>query len=263
MELSTYFALLDEASPLALTPYTTGRKFRGSRILGLADCGLDGLLRFDAAARITQDIAAEDLTDSGLDHEGVWVVRKTHIRFIGAPRYQDRLAISTFCAGVGRAWAQRRTTLSSQNGRVEVSSLWVQTDPQSRSPKSLSDNFYRIFGASAAGRTVGQRLEIPEGLDFENLDWPARITDIDILEHVNNAAYFEAVEQIANRNRCPRPDVATLFVIAEYREGVGWGEKIDLHVSQQSSKGFQLDFLTQGKNQCSIVFGILDSSDIP
>ena len=255
MDPTLYFKSIEETSPLALIEYSTGRIFRTTRTLGLGDCASDGILRFDAAARITQDIASQDLADSGVADEGVWVVRRTHIRFKGAPRYQDRIAVSTFCAGVGRAWAQRRTTLESPNGRVEVSSLWVQTDPMSRSPKSLSSNFHQIFGPSARGRSTGARLEIAEGQEYETFAWPLRVTDIDVLGHLNNAAYFEALEQIAHRNDCVRADVAVVFALAEYREGVNSGEEVELRISHQSPHGFQLDFISLGKNQCSIVWG--------
>lgn len=255
MDAPLYFKTIEETSPLALIEYSTGRIFRTTRTLGLGDCASDGILRFDAAARIAQDIASEDLADSGVADEGVWVVRRTHIRFKGAPKYQDRISVSTFCAGVGRAWAQRRTRLESPNGAVEVSSLWVQTDPISRSPKSLSSHFHQIFGPSARGRSTGARLEITEGQEYETFAWPPRVTDIDVLGHLNNAAYFEALEQIAYRNHCVRADSAIVFAVAEYREGVNSGEDIELRISNQSSDGFQLDFFSSGKNQCSIIWG--------
>ncbi|MDA8263424.1 MAG: thioesterase [Actinomycetota bacterium] len=255
--MAVHPALIDiaEDSPIALTPYAEGRLFHLERTLGLADCGSDGVLRFDAAARIAQDIAAADLADSGLEDEGVWVVRRTHIRFFGAPRYRETLSVSTFCAGTGRSWAQRRTSLVSEGCRVEISSLWVQTDPSSRSPKSLSSRFFDIFGASAQGRRVGTRLELTEDPDFVIVPWQPRVTDIDILGHTNNAAYFEAVEEVARRSAMPSAASAEVFALAEYRDGVEDGEAAELRLAAIGPDGFRLDFHAQEKRQCSLAFG--------
>ncbi|MDA8117763.1 MAG: thioesterase [Actinomycetota bacterium] len=250
-------ALLEIAddSPLALVPFTGGRIYRHQRTLGLADCGSDGILRFDAAARIAQDIAAADLADSGLEDEGVWVVRRTHIRFFGAPRYRETLAVSTFCAGTGRSWAQRRTTLLGEVGRVEISSLWVQTDPSSRAPKSLTSRFHEVFGPSAQNRRVGTRLELSEEKDFVVLPWQPRVTDIDILGHTNNAAYFEAIEEVARRSDMPSAASTEVFAIAEYRDGVEDGEIAEVRLAYASPDGFRLDFHAREKRQCSLAFG--------
>ncbi len=244
-----------EDSPISLTPYVEGRLFRNHRTLGLADCGSDGRLRFDAAARIAQDIAASDLGDSGLEDEGVWVVRRTHIRFFGAPRYRETLLVSTFCAGTGRSWAQRRTSLVGEGSRVEISSLWVQTDPSSRSPRSLSPRFFDVFGPSAQGRRVGTRLELDQQPEYAVVPWQPRVTDIDILGHTNNAAYFEAVEEVSRRSGLPSAASTEIFALAEYRDGVEDGEEAELRLSNADTDGFQLDFYARGKRQCSLAFG--------
>lgn len=242
-------------SPISLVPFAGGRVFRQERTLGLADCGSDGILRFDAAARIAQDIAAADLADSGLEDEGVWVVRRTHIRFFGAPRYRETLAVATFCAGTGRSWAQRRTTLLGEKARVEVSSLWVQTDPSSRVPKSLTQHFYDVFGPSAQGRRVGTRLELSEEPDYAVVPWQPRVTDIDILGHTNNAAYFEALEEVSKRSDMPSAATTEVFALAEYRDGVEDGEIAELRLASAGPDGFRLDFHARDKRQCSLAFG--------
>ena len=248
---------LDEPfSPLALVEYRKGRNFSTSATLGLSDCSFDGNLRLDAAARIAQNIASADLADSGLEAEGIWVVRRTHLRFFGALRYQDTVGVSTFCAGYGRAWAQRRTTLLGSNqARVEVSSLWVLTDANTRSPKTLSENFHFVYGPSACERRVASQLQIKQCHTGEELPWKTRATDVDLLGHINNAAYFEAVEEACYVRNFDRAAMANAFVIAEYRDGVNLGDDLAVHVCDLGIGDFQVDFVVGNRSQCSLVFG--------
>ena len=262
MAASKRFSHIEDSSALALVAFEQGRIFRQSRTLGLADCGSDGHLRFDAAARIAQDIAGADLQDSGLEGEGVWVVRRTHIRFFGAPRYQDVLDVSTFCAGTGRSWAQRRTSLVGPAAKVEVSSLWVQTDPATRAPSSLSERFFEVFGPSARARRVTSRLALAplDGATSKTLAWPGRVTDIDILGHMNNAAYFEAIEEVATNYDNLSKRRAHAFAVAEYRDGVEAQTPFELRLGDLDEDGFRLDFLNAQRLACALAFSFAQGS---
>ena len=189
-------------APASGRVFTTGRRVR------LGDASPAGRLRLDALARYAQDVAHDDSADSGLPHADAWVVRRTALEVHRFPVYDEPLVVRTWCSGVGPRWADRRTQLTgASGGHVEMVSLWVAVDATTGRPRSLGADFAELYGASAAGRTVSPRLThaaVPAGRTGE--PWPWRFTDFDVLGHVNNAAYWEPVEELlAERRRLRAP----------------------------------------------------------
>jgi acyl-ACP thioesterase len=180
-------------------PPDRGRVFTESLRPGLADCSPTGRIRLDALARWAQDIAYADSVDAGMEGRAVWVVRRTRIRVTEFPRIGKEFALATFCSGLGRMWAERRTTITPAGdgaGAVEVVSVWVHLDPLSGRPTRLSQEEIAMWGESTAGRTVTARLRhpAPDGAD-DGFPWWFRSTELDLAGHVNNAAYLTPVEE--------------------------------------------------------------------
>jgi acyl-ACP thioesterase len=164
---------------------------------GLADCTPTGRVRLDALARFVQDIAYADADDVGMSRTAAWVVRRTRMRVERFPRFGERLELSTFCSGLGRMWAERRTTVSGDvAGEVEVVSLWVHLDPRSGQPTPLTDEEIAVWGESTGGRKVRARLHHPnpEGTG-DSVPWRFRATECDLADHINNAAYLQPLEE--------------------------------------------------------------------
>jgi acyl-ACP thioesterase len=164
---------------------------------GLADCAPAGRVRLDALARFVQDIAYADAEDAGLSRAAAWVVRRTRMRVRRFPRFGERLELATFCSGMGRMWAERRTTVAgSTGGEAQVASLWVHLDPLSGRPTPLTEEEIAMWGESTAGRKVTARLHhpSPEGGE-ESVPWRFRATECDLAAHVNNAAYLQPLEE--------------------------------------------------------------------
>lgn len=161
---------------------------------GLADCAPTGRVRLDALARFVQDIAYADAEDARLSRRAAWVVRRTRMRVERFPRFGERLTLATFCSGLGRMWAERRTTIS--GGEVDVVSLWVHLDPLSGRPTPITEEEIAMWGESTAGRKVTARLHHPnpEGTE-DSVPWRFRATECDLADHINNAAYLQPLEE--------------------------------------------------------------------
>jgi acyl-ACP thioesterase len=172
-----------------------GRTFVGERTVRLGDVDATGRLRLDAIARYLQDIAADDVAD--VDVPGPWVLRRLALTVERAPRFGDRVALTTWCSGSGSRWAERRTTISTPTGaRIESVALWVFVDRATGRAARLDPRFFEHYGAAAAGRQVRARLEHPNpppGLPARR--FPLRVTDLDVLDHVNNAVFWIPVEE--------------------------------------------------------------------
>ena len=172
-----------------------GRRFTYSTRVGLADAAPDGRARFDAIARWLQDAAHADITDSGLSSTGAWVVRRNVLRVRRFPRFEEPVELTTWASGTGKLWAERTTT---GGDWLESVALWVHVDPDSGRPAPLTADFDRVYGPSTAGRRVKARLSHPDPpADAARREWTFRRADLDVAGHVNNAAYWNVLEEFA------------------------------------------------------------------
>jgi acyl-ACP thioesterase len=194
-----------------------GRVFTESIRPGLADCAPTGRIRLDALARWAQDIAYADAVDAELAGRAAWVVRRTRMRVHRFPRFGERITLSTFCSGLGRMWAERRTSIGvtgDRDGAVEVVSLWVHLDPLSGRPTRLTEDEIAMWGETTGGRTVTARLRHPAPDGASNgLQWWFRSTELDLAGHVNNAAYLQPLEE----ELLQAPEPASIDIEIEYR----------------------------------------------
>jgi acyl-ACP thioesterase len=177
---------------------TTGRVYRHAASVGLADVTPAGRARLDAIARWLQDAAWADLADSGVEDDGVWIVRRLELRVARAPRFGEALELATFCSGVGPLWAERRTAVrGSGGGHVEAVALWVHLDRDGTRPRPLPPGFGPVYGESAGGRRVKARLRHPAEPPgaAATRPWTFRHADLDMAAHVNNAVYWTVLEE--------------------------------------------------------------------
>jgi len=230
-------AALDEMVP----PRPEGRLFDLQMRALLADCAPSGRVRLDAIARWVQDVAYADVEAAGVADHAFWVVRRTRIDVARFPRFGERLKVTTFCSGIGRMWAERRTTITpadSASGQraeggepplVEAVSLWIHLDPERRVPSLLTAGELGIYGPSAGDRHVHYRLRHPrpERAVWAR-DWIFRETDCDMADHVNNAAYWEPLEdELLERERTDG-ELGSASAEIEFRNPAQPGPKVVL-----------------------------------
>jgi acyl-ACP thioesterase len=182
-------------------PPGRGRSYGHRRRVRVSDAGPEGVLRLDALARYLQDVATDDWADAGLSPDDVWVVRRTAVQVAAGGRWPslgEDVGLSTWCGGTGPAWAERRTDLEVDGAlMVQTVALWVPLDPAGR-PLRVSQEFHDVYGEAAAGRRVTGRVPAPPVLTLATAQpWPVRRADLDILGHVNNAAVWAAVTEVA------------------------------------------------------------------
>jgi acyl-ACP thioesterase len=205
-----------------------GRVFEQVYRPGFADCAPSGRIRLDAVARWLQDVAYADVVEAELADRAVWVVRRTRIQVRRFPRVGERVALATFCSGLGRMWAERRTSVTAPNGdgsHVEAVSLWVHLDPATWRPVPFSEKEASVYGTSAAGRRVTARLRHPQPSgDEPRSQWSFRATELDVAGHVNNAAFWEPLEE----ELLAGPELECADVEIEYRTPSQPGEKLVL-----------------------------------
>jgi acyl-ACP thioesterase len=174
-----------------------GRVFEQAIRPGIADCVAGGRARVDAIARWLQDVAYLDFVDAGFgDEEGMWILRKTRLRIESFPRFGEELTVRTWCSGVGRFAAERRTRIEGEAARVDAAGLWVWLDPQTLRPLRFSERFLDVYGPSAGERGAKVRLGHPDPpAAAARRPWSFRAADVDVAGHVNNSHYWAPLEE--------------------------------------------------------------------
>jgi acyl-ACP thioesterase len=177
-------------------PVAGGRVFTLEVVPRLSDAAPGGRIRLDALAEWLQDTAYADVADAGMHEAAVWVVRRARLSVRRFPRFGERATVRTWCSGLGRLWAERRTTVTTAGGGdVEAVAIWVHLDAREGRPVPLSDRELEAYVASAAGRRVRARLHHPGApADGARATWRFRATDLDLADHVNNAVAWQPLE---------------------------------------------------------------------
>jgi acyl-ACP thioesterase len=204
------------------------RTFANEVIVRLADVDCDARLRLSALGRYLQNVAHDDMEDSGLTGAGTWVLRRVEIDVATLARFDERVLLETTTTGVGPRWAERVTTLSGANGaRVDALALWVFVDGLTGGPKPLPDAFHERFPVPEHKRRVSIKLRHP-GPPPDTLPrpWVLRASDFDVMGHMNNAAYWEPVDDALSR--LGRPPVRRAEL--EYRAAIAPADDVAVAV---------------------------------
>jgi acyl-ACP thioesterase len=212
-----------------------GRTFRVAYRIRLSDADAAGRLRFDAIARYLQDAAIDDVAETGWgapDH--LWVLRSVRID-VETPFFDDgEVRIVTWGSSFSALAAGRRWSLEGDaGGSIDVDSTWIHLGPDAR-PARIGEGFDG-YAEAAQGRVTSTRLTlVPPPIEGERRTWPLRRTDVDRMGHVNNAAYWAAVEQRL-------PDVGfdpgrPLRARLDYRHPIDLGERVELAESVEDGR---------------------------
>jgi acyl-ACP thioesterase len=202
----------------------SGRTFRTSYRIRLSDTDATGRLRLDAVARYLQDAATDDVSETGWGApEHLWVLRSVRID-VAKPFLDDQVVeIVTWGSSFSSLAAGRRWSLTGNaGGSIEVDSTWVHLGPDAR-PARIGSGFDG-YAEAAQGRVASTKLTLaPPSLDGKRSSWPLRATDVDRMGHVNNAAYWAAIEhRLAGRLR------RAIRARLDYRHPLDLGEAVEL-----------------------------------
>jgi len=181
---------------------TTGTPFETGWPVRLADTNRDRRLRLDAIARYLQDIGFEhlDAVEDGDAHRG-WVVRRTVIDVLKPIEFGEHVTLRRWCSALSNRWCNMRVQVcGSKGGLVETEGFLIHFGTESGVPARMSDRFMAPMLASTTEHRLRWKAALtdplPIGPSVQELPFHLRVTDIDWLDHVNNAVYLSALEEI-------------------------------------------------------------------
>ncbi len=217
-----------------IEPLNTSRQFELNRRVALSDTDPSGRLRIDACARYLQDVAAFDAIDADISQMGNWVLRQNNILFSSLPSYGQEVRSKTYLTGSGRAWVERTSIISDlESGKrlIAARALWVLTSLTSGAPISVPGSLYKIYGPLALQHRVSirdaKREMLPEAA--KPMAWQIRYSDQDILSHLNNATYLEALEEVIYRQGIKLDKLSRMTCQIVYRESTSWEDPSEIY----------------------------------
>jgi len=201
--------------------------------LRVGDIDRVGRLRLDAACRHIQDIGQDQLREMGHEEtHPLWIVRRTMVDLIRPIEFQDILRMRRWCSGTSNRWCEMRVRIDGrQGGLIESEAFWININRETHGPARIADDFLEGLQRTTdvnrlrwkAYLTAGGREDADQIRDF-----PIRVTDIDLFDHVNNSVYWSVVEDYLASY--PELFDAPLRVTIEHDAPVALGDKLEILV---------------------------------
>lgn len=201
--------------------------------LRVADIDRVGRLRFDAACRHIQDVGSDQLREMGYeDTHPLWIVRRTMIDLIQPVEFPDMLRMRRWCSGTSNRWCEMRVRIDGKRtgGLIESEAFWININRETQGPARISDDFLEGLQRTTVVDRLRWKAYLKAGHreDANQIrDYPVRVSDIDLFDHMNNSVYWTVIEDYLYAH----PELllaAPLRVTIEHDAAVALGEKLEI-----------------------------------
>ena len=167
--------------------------------LRVADIDREGRLKFDAATRHIQDIGSDQLREMGFEEtHPLWIVRRTMLDMIEPVEFKDMLRMRRWCSGTSNRWCEMRVRIDGRKGGlVESEAFWININRETQGPARISDDFIEGLQRTTDVDRLRWKSYLKAGSRedaVEVRDYPVRVSDIDIFDHMNNSVYWSVIE---------------------------------------------------------------------
>lgn len=178
--------------------------FRREYMVRYDECSIFNVMTPAAILRYLQDIAVIDAEQAELMGTGNWVAKRTVIECNAPIEARAKLEIETYPLGFTKVTAQRGYFLRlagqpDSEPLVKARTLWVYLDERGR-PARITPEMLAVWIPPGT----------PAPTQLPETDWPAfpadggyhlkspvKFSELDVLGHMNNAAYVELLDDTA------------------------------------------------------------------
>ena len=199
--------------------------------LRVGDIDRTGRLRLDAATRHIQDIGQDQLREMGFEEtHPLWIVRRTMVDLIRPIEFQDMLRLRRWCSGTSNRWCEMRVRVDGRNGGlIESEAFWININRETQMPSRIADDFLAgLHKTTSVARLRWKGYLKPGSRDnaTEIHEFPVRVTDIDLFDHMNNSVYWSVIEDyLASHPELLR---VPLRITIEHEAPVALGDKLEI-----------------------------------
>ncbi|WP_197378338.1 acyl-[acyl-carrier-protein] thioesterase [Mycolicibacterium mengxianglii] len=200
--------------------------------LRVGDIDRTGRLRFDAACRHIQDIGSDHLRELGFEEtHPLWIVRRTMVDLIRPIEFQDMLRLRRWCSGTSNRWCEMRVRIDGKRGGglMESEAFWININRETQGPARISDDFLEGLQRTTEVDRLRWKAYLKAGSRedaVEVRDYPVRVSDIDLFDHMNNSVYWTVIEDYLYSH--PELMQGPLRVTIEHDLPVALGDKLEI-----------------------------------
>jgi len=219
------------AKALMPVPDSQANVFEREWQLRAADSDRLGRLRLDGVARYIQDVGQDHLREMGYDDvHPLWIVRRTMVDMIGPIEFKDTLRLRRWCSGASNRWCEMRVRIEGRRGGlIESEAFWINFNRETQGPARIADDFMEALLRTTDVDRLRWKAYLKAGSrdDADEIrDFPIRVSDIDLFDHVNNSVYWKVVEEFLE----PHPELldAPLRVTIEHDAPVAYGDRLEI-----------------------------------
>ncbi|ORM32181.1 acyl-ACP thioesterase domain-containing protein [Williamsia sp. 1135] len=205
----------DKPTTDALTPIDLPERLEQARFyeanyrVRTGDIDQEMRLRLDGLSRYLQDIANDNIEATEFHtSDPYWIVRRTVIDVIRPISWPGDVTLQRWCGALSTRWTNMRVRVTSthqtnrfnpeprEDGLIETEAFWINVNDKGL-PTRLSDSAFDLLSQSAQEHRLKWKsmntASAPETTDSDR-NHVLRATDFDPFKHLNNAAYWAAVE---------------------------------------------------------------------
>ncbi len=167
------------------------------------EAGANGYVRSSGLLRFAQDLAWIHSEGAGFGRRWyserglTWLIRSIELEILDDVPYGEQVTVSTEVIGFRRVWARRRSEFTQHGSERTVASAlidWVLLNSRG-APVRVPPEILEAF-VTPPGVFTPIRMDLPEPpADASRLEFSARLSELDPLGHVNNAAYLDYVDE--------------------------------------------------------------------
>ncbi len=229
-----------------------GNRFEKDTHIALSQCDNTGKLSVYHIFTTFMDMATDHaqelkLSSSDLGENLFWITVRTKAQIINRPAMSQKVSLSTWPQKPSRVRANRHYLISDENGvLIKGKSEWTVVDTSSGKLQRVSEVYPESFNFC-------EELAIEENFsrvcdDFSEAEtistYTIRSTDIDLVQHMNNAQYIRVLMGVFTKEELEEKPV----------------KEIEIAYKAQSYEGETLTIKYRNADDC-VDYGMLKSDD--
>ena len=160
----------------------------------------------------------------------LWIVRRTMMDMIEPIEFKDMLRLRRWCSGTSNRWCEMRVRIEGRRGGlIESEAFWININRETQGPARISEDFLEGLRRTTDVDRLRWKAYLTPGSREDAVhvrEYPVRVSDIDIFDHMNNSVYWSVVEDYLFAH--PELMAGPLRVTIEHDLPVALGDQLEI-----------------------------------
>lgn len=205
-----------------------------------SECTASGTLSLSNLYKIAQKTATKHSILGGISFldlqkiKQAWVLNKMRLEIKCLPKWQDIIHIKTWIESLDGIRSIRNFEITLNDRKIiGISTLWVTINTERRRPESMllpHNHFEKLNGVTSTQQSF---KKIPTDLEYKLLkNGIVEYSDLDMVQHVNNAKYIEWIINSIHSNSLNFPTVREIDMV--FQKEMLWETKYEIYINQDN-----------------------------